>query len=40
MSGHDTVDSVRASGGQAVVMEVPKSDPPYRPAVGSATAAN
>lgn len=40
MEGHDTVDSVRATGARVVVMEVPKSEPPYRPSVGTATAAN
>jgi zona occludens toxin len=38
MEGHNTVDSVKA-GSQVIVMEVPKPDPPYRPAVGSGSAA-
>jgi zona occludens toxin len=38
MEGHDTVDSVHASS-RVIVMEVPKPDPPYRPAVGSGSAA-
>lgn len=38
MDGHDTVDSVHA-GPRVIVMEVPKPDPPYRPAVGSGSAA-
>ena len=38
MEGHNTVDSVKA-GPQVIVMEVPKPDPPYRPAVGSGSAA-
>jgi len=38
MEGHNTVDSVKA-GAQVIVMEVPKADPPYRPAVGGGTAA-
>jgi zona occludens toxin len=38
MEGHNTVDSVKA-GSQVIVMEVPKPDPPYRPAVGGGSAA-
>lgn len=39
MEGHDSVDSVRA-GPSVIVMEVPKPDPPHRPAVGSGSVAS